>query len=701
MIPVLLEIKNFFSHKDSVIDFSEFNSALLIGNTEGDYNLSNGSGKSAIFESILWCLFNKARVAAMDDIILWGENSCDVIMTFRQSDTLYKVHRTRSRVSGQAGVSFAYLSDDDDWVDISGSTSRLTNQKIVSILKFNYKTFINSAYFRQNDISEFAESDPSRKKEILKSIIDLTKWDQYEKDTKLRLKGINSEADLLESKIQELDSDELELAKNISSIKELEFELSELSMKKVQNNETLDKMLSQYQKVKGSLDTGQWDKIISENLDIKKRASRIKTSIEASRSSIFNSKENLKPLTRQIEEISSNLNDIEFDNNIDEKLKKAQDSLISFRTRNSTASSLLDRLLKKEIKEGLCNICGQNISNSLHKKLAHNHNEEVESFNNEIIFTENKISEMKALVKKFESVKKDNKKAESYTSKLKSLNRELEINREALEKEEKILSDLNEDLSSLKLSHDSNLKILDSLKNDDFKKLHDEIEVVKSSRKSLELSIASKNQEFGILSEKIKNLTSKIEIMKSDKEKLVNVSKRRASYEKLSKLLGKNGVQTILLNAVIEDLEKTANNVLESICNEPLVILLETQRLGSDGVSVVDTLDLKVRKDGFTQNFKSLSGGEQFRISLSLRIALSEISSRHGGSSLEFLLLDEINSPLDRHGTENLFVNVVRSLGKKYKIMVITHNDSLKDKFENVIDVTKINGESSTLFTRK
>lgn len=69
MLPIRLKMENFFSHKDSEIDFSKFDSALLIGNTEGDYSKSNGSGKSAIFESILWCLFNKSRASMMDDIV--------------------------------------------------------------------------------------------------------------------------------------------------------------------------------------------------------------------------------------------------------------------------------------------------------------------------------------------------------------------------------------------------------------------------------------------------------------------------------------------------------------------------------------------------------------------------------------------------------------------------------------------------------
>ena len=180
MLPITLELKNFFSHKDSVIDFTEFQSALLIGNIEGNYEHSNGSGKSAIFEAVLWGLFNKSRASAMDDIILWGENTCSVVFTFKHNDIMYKVQRTRNRITSTSNVRLFQLID-DDWRDISGSTSGLTNERIVSIINIDYKTFVNSVYFRQNNISEFAESDAARKKDILKSIIDISKWDNFEK----------------------------------------------------------------------------------------------------------------------------------------------------------------------------------------------------------------------------------------------------------------------------------------------------------------------------------------------------------------------------------------------------------------------------------------------------------------------------------------------------------------------------------------
>ena len=64
-------------------------------------------------------------------------------------------------------------------------------------------------------------------------------------------------------------------------------------------------------------------------------------------------------------------------------------------------------------------------------------------------------------------------------------------------------------------------------------------------------------------------------------------------------------------------------------------------------------------------------------------------------------MLDEVNSPLDRYGVETLFVNVIKSLEEKYKIMVITHDESLKEKFDNIIDSTKTNGDTEIIFTRR
>ena len=49
------------------------------------------------------------------------------------------------------------------------------------------------------------------------------------------------------------------------------------------------------------------------------------------------------------------------------------------------------------------------------------------------------------------------------------------------------------------------------------------------------------------------------------REELKTKQKRVSIFEKLSKMLGKGGIQTILLDSVIDDLEITSNKILDKI----------------------------------------------------------------------------------------------------------------------------------------
>ena len=141
----------------------------------------------------------------MDDVIRWGENNCKVSLDFVHDAKTYRVVRTRNRMNSNSNVELKILDSFGEWKDISGSTSGDTNQKIEETIKLDYKTFINSVYFRQNDISEFAESEPSKKKEILKSIVDISRWDEYEKSSKAKGKELLAECKILQGVLQDYD----------------------------------------------------------------------------------------------------------------------------------------------------------------------------------------------------------------------------------------------------------------------------------------------------------------------------------------------------------------------------------------------------------------------------------------------------------------------------------------------------------------
>lgn len=701
MIPCKLKMKNFFSHKDSEVDFSEFNSALLIGNTEGDYSKSNGSGKSAIFEAILWCLFNKSRASMMDDIIRWGEKTCSVEMEFLHNGTRYKVFRVRNRMNSTSSVEFFLMSKEGEWQNISCSTSGDTSSKIEDTIKLDYKTFVNSVYFRQNDISEFAESEPSKKKEILKSIVDISRWDDYEKSARKRVKEISLECKVLKGAISDYD-DVIERLSEVSlQISEAEISSGNLKSNLESISGEIESLETKYSSMKESLDTDTYDKVI-EDLDRLRAEKEVEQKKNSTYKQSFDSyKEELSSLSSSLDDIENKLNGRVLIETEEGKSEALRESLIHHKSNKKTAGEFIKTLDSREDLVGECYVCNQPVSDELYAKIKCDHEKRRELYSAQLDEASKNILRIEAELEKIISQEKENKEITRINSEKDKITYKVNLVKESLEKAQANLNNSDNNLNQLSFKIKNNMEILESIKNDDFQSLRDKLKALRKDREDVKSSISEHDKKIGRLSERHSVLSQREVKMKKDKKKISEKMKRASLFEKLGKMFGKGGIQTILLDFVIEDLEKTSNSILSSICNEPSVIVLETQRMGSDGVSIIETLDLKVRKDGHLQNFKSLSGGEKFRISLALRVALSDISSRYGGSSLEFLLLDEVNSPLDRYGVETLFVNVIKSLEDKYKIMVITHDESLKEKFDNVINITKVNGESELEFTKR
>jgi DNA repair exonuclease SbcCD ATPase subunit len=701
MQPLFLKLENFFSHKESEVDFKNFNSALLLGSTDGDYSRSNGSGKSAIFESILWCLFNKSRAAMMDDVIHWGENKCSVTFDFLHDGKSFRVKRTRLRATSTSTVDFMFQDENGKWVNLSGSTSGDTNDKICSTIKLDYKTFINSAYFRQNDISEFSTSEASRKKEILKSIVDISRWDLYEKESKKKLKEAQNDLVITQTKIDTLQAEINQLLPYENNLNDLIKNIETKNSEKESLSNEVEILSESYSNKKSKVDTDSWDRAVQEIFSLKQRGKDLKTKYESLISTLEEKSDKKSAIDTEIQGIEKQASLLNFDPDVDEKMSKNTSEIYEYTALCKSAKEKIKELELILIKEGECYTCHQNISHETFSRLNDEHNKKIE-------FVKKKKENAESRLQYLKSVEEDLTKQLLAKKKLDEFNKKLPILKfksESLSEEtlnlQKEKDQFFEELTSIKNKIIENDKILDSLKDEDFQNLINKLKEKKEFLSSISSQILELSVQLGTFKEKSSSLEGKRKLIKEEKDNLSKRQDRVAVFDKMTKMFGKNGIQTILLDVVISDLEKKSNEILQSICNDAFSICLETQRQGSDGVSIVETLDLNVKKDGSLCNFYSLSGGEQFRIALALRIALSEIASNHGGSSLEFLLLDEINSPLDKSGVETLFVNVIKSLESKYKMLVITHDDSLKERFDSIIEVQKINGESSATFSSR
>lgn len=90
-------------------------------------------------------------------------------------------------------------------------------------------------------------------------------------------------------------------------------------------------------------------------------------------------------------------------------------------------------------------------------------------------------------------------------------------------------------------------------------------------------------------------------------------------------------------------------------------------------------------------NYQSLSNGEKRRLDISIQFALHDYVHNYCGMKMDTLFIDEILDTLDDIGTENI-IDVLRmklDYCSLKSIYVITHNSSLKEKFDRVITVRK------------
>ncbi len=163
---------------------------------------------------------------------------------------------------------------------------------------------------------------------------------------------------------------------------------------------------------------------------------------------------------------------------------------------------------------------------------------------------------------------------------------------------------------------------------------------------------------------------------------------KRQIFEDLSTAFGKKGVQALIIDAVIPEIEEEANRLLNRMSNGRMSVALSTQRQTLKGTTS-ETLDIPVADELGTRSYELFSGGEAFRINLALRIALSKLLARRAGAPLPTLIVDEGFGTQDAAGRERL-LEAMNAVARDFEcLIVITHIDELKDQFDRQIRVEK------------
>ena len=178
---------------------------------------------------------------------------------------------------------------------------------------------------------------------------------------------------------------------------------------------------------------------------------------------------------------------------------------------------------------------------------------------------------------------------------------------------------------------------------------------------------------------------------------LANLNTLRAdgsAYDQLTDAFGKNGIQEMIVDAALPEIEETANDLLARLSDGRMRVTLDTQRAGRGGATI-STLDVNVSDELGTRAYELFSGGEKFRIDFAIRIALSRLLARRAGAPLQMLAIDEGFGSQDRVGCDRL-VAAIKAIEKDFeRILVITHLEEMKDAFQVRIEVSKTSAGST------
>ena len=202
-------------------------------------------------------------------------------------------------------------------------------------------------------------------------------------------------------------------------------------------------------------------------------------------------------------------------------------------------------------------------------------------------------------------------------------------------------------------------------------------------------------QLIGSLKERLKRC-KELKDQKEEKEKhLGRAREMETVYKELAQAFGKKGIQAMLIETALPEIEAEANRLLGRMTDNRMHVKIESQRPSKKG-AVIETLDIKIADELGTRSYEMFSGGEAFRIDFAIRIALSKLLAKRAGAPLPTLIVDEGFGTQDIAGIERL-KEAINSIQDDFdKILVITHIEDLKDAFPVRIEVNKT-AQGSTL----
>ena len=191
MKPIKLVMSAFGSYGgEEIIDFSKIKGGLFL--ISGD----TGSGKTTIFDGIMYALYNKMGGGDRETKMMRSEYATDKRKTFveftfeyahGENKGIYIVKRTTN--FRKSGVTSEVLLTLPNGEVFNGKTKE-TDEKIQSIVGLDYKQFGKIVMIAQGQFRELIMENTKNRKEIFKSIFSMDIYEKIERNISDRFKNV-------------------------------------------------------------------------------------------------------------------------------------------------------------------------------------------------------------------------------------------------------------------------------------------------------------------------------------------------------------------------------------------------------------------------------------------------------------------------------------------------------------------------------
>jgi DNA repair exonuclease SbcCD ATPase subunit len=223
-----------------------------------------------------------------------------------------------------------------------------------------------------------------------------------------------------------------------------------------------------------------------------------------------------------------------------------------------------------------------------------------------------------------------------------------------------------------------------------------EINQLQEQLRSSKHKIDADNRNLELKLQAVKEVEAKLAVLKHTiqqkngdaqnklllEQSIITTEIEYANFPNVIRAFSPSGIPNLIIQNLLEDLQLEVNNLLTQI-RPGLQLSFSTEKTRSDG-EVADTLDINYFLNNKPRDYSVLSGAQRLCIAFSLKLGLSFLLAKMIGSQIKFLLLDEVDASLDASSAD-AFVDIVKMFQKEFKILVITHNDRLKDKFNTTV----------------